>query len=620
LVHKGVGVANGQFLRRRGTSFYFRLRWPPRLANLLGKRELILHLGTTDRRLALHRARITRIRVEQVLTMATPKMTREEAERLVREWVDRCLWRQEIHAAKTDGYLVLEREEAERMGPSDAAELDLFLQFVGEIDVNRQKTKIRRALTTPGGLAAFAPIIAAAAAEMGIPADLDTADGRLLARAILRGYAELVGMNDGRIVPVPDRRPAPPTPEPSPGPGRFLDQWEAFVAAKLASSEWQDETAAGAATVKRLFDGLAPDATISDVFDTGLPLEFRTALTSLPRNYDKNADWKGLTFRAIIQATAGDKKLPRIKPVTVNKHLTYLLQYCDYLSKAKLVSRTFDNPFSGLLFPRKRGRAARDDRKQWPLELDRQFFSSPVYSGCASFHRRAKPGSEIHRDALFWVPIIGRTTGTRLDEICSRQVGDVTLDEIPCLRITDSKTTSSTRDVPIPRLLLDLGFLEHRVIGREPTEPLFPELTPQGTAQRRSTSFSKRYGTYRKLIKVNQPKIDFHSYRSNVETELKNISGVNSAWIDELLGHESSARKSEGDRYTKLIYQEILWDTINKVTFPVDMSHLYYDGKRGYQAPGALKQISVYAKHANQEINKKKGKKPAINIINPQKS
>jgi hypothetical protein len=61
----------------------------------------------------------------------------------------------------------------------------------------------------------------------------------------------------------------------------------------------------------------------------------------------------------------------------------------------------------------------------WPTDRDKAFFTSPVYAGCKSIFRRGIPGDEIHRDALFWIPLFGRTMGVREDEICGRLVGDI---------------------------------------------------------------------------------------------------------------------------------------------------------------------------------------------------
>jgi hypothetical protein len=77
------------------------------------------------------------------------------------------------------------------------------------------------------------------------------------------------------------------------------------------------------------------------------------------------------------------------------------------------------------------------------------------------------------------------------------------------LKIRNSKTGSSSRDVPLHELILQLGFLEHRCYGRLPDEPLFPELIAQGVEPRRSGAFSGRFTEYRKKTKTYRPGLIF---------------------------------------------------------------------------------------------------------------
>src|ERR1700693_3103803 len=134
---------------------------------------------------------------------------------------------------------------------------------------------------------------------------------------------------------------------------------------------------------------------------------------------------------------------------------------------------------------RAKGKKARDERYNWPKSLEQELFESPLYKGCASIHRRAKAGKEIHRDALFWMPLLARTMGTRENETCDALVGQIKVEDadegpIHYLEINDGKDSGSARDVPFADLVLGMGFLEQRVISRDPSEPLFPELLPQG--------------------------------------------------------------------------------------------------------------------------------------------
>jgi hypothetical protein len=227
--------------------------------------------------------------------------------------------------------------------------------------------------------------------------------------------------------------------------------------------------------------------------------------------------------------------------------------------------------------------------------MERKLFESPLYAGCASIHRRAKPGEEIHRDALFWMPLLARTMGARESELCDAFVRDVCFEEteegpIPYLAIVEGKDTGSSRDIPFADLVLDLGFLEQRVIGRDSDEPLFPELIPQGPA-----------------IKVYRPRVDFHSFRGNVETDLQNTAGINTAWIDELIGHESIIRRSEGDRYTKKIRLPLLRRLVNSISIDADLGQLRYTGVD----PDRGRALARFTALAEREMEKKRRSRDA---------
>jgi hypothetical protein len=149
-----------------------------------------------------------------------------------------------------------------------------------------------------------------------------------------------------------------------------------------------------------------------------------------------------------------------------------------------------------------------------------------------------------------------------------------------------------------------MGFLEQRVIGRDPSEPLFPELLPQGPGLRRSAAFTDRFSYYRTATKIHRPRIDFHSFRGNVETDLKNAD-LNSAWIDELIGHESVIRRSEGERYTKRILLPILRRLVNAIKINADLSHLAYGGQPGVASPSRDKDLARFVALAQREMMKK---------------
>ena len=95
------------------------------------------------------------------------------------------------------------------------------------------------------------------------------------------------------------------------------------------------------------------------------------------------------------------------------------------------------------------------------------------------------PAAEIYRDALFWMPLLARTMGTRENEVCDALVGDIKLEEtndgpIWYLEIIDGKDSGSERNVPFADLVLGMGFLEQRVIGRDPIRALVSRTDPAG--------------------------------------------------------------------------------------------------------------------------------------------
>jgi len=610
-------MAFGRYLRRRGHTWFFRLRWPKRFATCGNPGELIVSLKTGDYRRALHRARVLRLGLETLMTQFTPAMSRAEAEGRVRNWIDACIWRHEAHRAETNGFALLETHEVERMGEQDARELDALLRFCGTIYRDEQKKAVKAVLTGKEPLDSLAPVIDRAALGMGVTIDRTTADGRLLARTALRGYSTLLDELHEAVADIPRQAQAAVANPVLPG-FAFFAHWDEFIATKQSDRKWKRDTAGGAEATPRLFKDLIGNLPFAEI-NGDIVGRFRRAYLKLPYNYFHNVKWKKLTPAKVIEEVgkldeAARNKIRTTSTTTANKHVQNLIEYWDHLALHGKIPRGLDNAFRGHLTARRQGRAARDEHQLWPEDLNKKLFTSPLYTGCKSIFRRTIPGDEIHRDALFWVPIFGRLMGVREDEICGRMVGDIEwidteIGRVAYLKIRDSKTASSSRDVPIHWLILELGFLEHRYHGRPETEPLFPELIPQGVEPRRSGSFSGRFTDYRKKIKIMRPGVDFRSYRGNVETSLRNTDGVNAGWIDELIGHDSQVRRSEGARYTKSIFMANLKRTVDKVAIGVDLSKLYYSGPRGVQAAESGDDIARYLALAQREMNKKSARR-----------
>jgi hypothetical protein len=595
------------YLRHRGHTWFLRWKWPSRLAAFGFSGELIRSLRTSDFRIARRRALTLVLQIE-TMTEANQLPKRAELESAVRRWIDDSVWRQEIKRAETGGLDFFDSHEIEKMGREEASELDGLFRFASNIFAPQEKAAIGRVLTggTPDEL--HRSIITEAARQIGISTDPNTVAGRLVERTILRGYATLLDESRHIITDIPKGFSAEEKPA-APAQFIFTEFWESFQQHKLDNREWKSDTASNAEGTKNIFDKIFPAVTFAQIVSTPVASDFKSKLLLLPRHYARG-DHKKMSSEKLI---ARGRTLPRrdqMQDATANKHFTNLSEYWSYLVIQKKIAADIQNPFLGLHIPLKRGRKARNERNNWTPTLEKALFESPLYMGCASIHRRAVPGNEIHRDGLFWMPLLARTMGVRESEACDALVGGVKMEEtnegpVWYLEIIDGKDSGSERNVPFAKLVLGMGFLEQRVIGRDPSEPLFPELIPQGPGKRRSAAFTDRFAYYRKATKVYKPRVDFHSFRGNVETDLKNLPSTNQAWIDELIGHESTIRRSEGERYTKQINLPILQNLVNSIRINADLSHLRYAGAAGVAAPDRDHELTRFVALAEREMKKK---------------
>ena len=128
-------------------------------------------------------------------------------------------------------------------------------------------------------------------------------------------------------------------------------------------------------------------------------------------------------------------------------------------------------------------------RMPWAQERLQALLTSPIYTGCASRQRRRKPGRLVIRDATYWVPLMIMTMGTRIEEVLGLKRRNVILRNGVCCLLLGMdpdqriKTDDSERVVPIPQLLLDLGFVEWVREAAGSDALLFPCAARRGAAR-----------------------------------------------------------------------------------------------------------------------------------------
>jgi hypothetical protein len=379
-------------------------------------------------RIARRRALTLFLRIE-ALTNSNRMPSRAEAEGLVRKWIDACVWRQEIHRAESGGFDYLEPLEIEKMGRSDAGELDGLLRFAAGLHAEDEKKAIGQTLKGIHPADKYQLIVASAAREIGVPVEHETSEGRLFARTILRGYATLLDELRETVAAIP--RQISPAEESAPklASFRFTEFWDRFEARKLADREWKTDTAANARGSVSVFDRIFPAMTVAEIVAKPVAADFKSTLLQLPRHYARGKR-ASLSINELIAEGNNLPVADRVQNGTVNKHGGNLSEYWSYLVTQKKLADDLPNPFAGQHITRKKGKAARAERNNWTPSLEQEFFRSPLYTGCASIHRRAKPGDCIHRDALFWMPLLARTMGRVLGTYQGRREANKALEKI----------------------------------------------------------------------------------------------------------------------------------------------------------------------------------------------
>jgi tetratricopeptide (TPR) repeat protein len=259
------------------------------------------------------------------MTRFTPSKTKSEAEGLVRQWIDACLWRQEAQLAETDGFAFLEPDEIKDMDRQDAIELDGLMRFSDRMFAGEQKAKIARALG-PGspGFDAFDGIVNAVGRAIDVPVDRETADGRFYARMIMRGHATLLDEMRENIAGIPkqvqasvDRPILPNFP--------FFTHWDEFVATKKSDRKWKRDTADGAEATPRLFKALIGELPLAKI-DGSVVGRFRLEYLKLPFDHFHAKKWNKLTTKQVLAAVqkldeAAKAKIRLTSTTTANKHV-----------------------------------------------------------------------------------------------------------------------------------------------------------------------------------------------------------------------------------------------------------------------------------------------------------
>ena len=276
--------------------------------------------------------------------------------------------------------------------------------------------------------------------------------------------------------------------------------------------------------LRDLFE-LLGDMPASD-FDAGQARTLKERLSRCPQYFGLLPKFKGKTLRQVIDSNITYKT---ISAVTVNNRLRKLSAFLNW---CKVNGYTSENPLAGL---RVMTGAAKDAR----ISFDQDDLAKLLNLKTLEFEARK-------HSWRYWLPLLGRTTGARLEELCQLHVDDFILQQgIHCIRIDDNredqklKNSSSRRVLPIHPTLIALGLLNHiQAMRSSGVIRLFSELEP--TRGKLGHAPSKWFGRYKTKLGITDPRKTFHSFRHTLIDEMRD-AGVQDSLIKRIAGHEDSS-------------------------------------------------------------------------------
>ena len=249
-------------------------------------------------------------------------------------------------------------------------------------------------------------------------------------------------------------------------------------------------------------------------------------LSRCPQYFGLRPEYEGKTLRQVVESGATYKT---ITAVTVNNRLRKLSAFMNWCKTNGYVA---DNPLKGL-------KAMTGPAKEARLSFDRNDLTTLLDLAALKTEARKHPWR-------YWLPLLGRSTGARLEELCQLRVDDfIEQQGIPCIRIDDSregqnlKNSSSRRMLPLHPALIDLGLLQHiESVRSTGADRLFSEL--EAVRGKLGHAPSKWFGRYKTKLGVTDSRKTFHSFRHTLIDELRN-AGVQDSLIKRIAGHEDGA-------------------------------------------------------------------------------
>ncbi|MFJ7106638.1 site-specific integrase [Pseudomonas sp. NPDC098740] len=263
-----------------------------------------------------------------------------------------------------------------------------------------------------------------------------------------------------------------------------------------------------------------------EAFDARQARLLKERLCRCPQYFGLRPEFKGRTLKEVVESGSTYKT---ITAVTVNNRLRKLSAFLNWCKANGYIT---ENPLVGLKVMTGAAKEAR-------LSFDQHDLTILLDLNVLQDEARNHPWR-------YWLPLMGRATGARLEELCQLRVDDFIQQQvIHCIRIDDKsegqnlKNSSSRRVLPIHPTLVELGLLRHvESVRATGADRLFPELEP--VRGKLGHAPSKWFGRYKVKRGITDSKKTFHSFRHTLIDDLRD-SGVQDSLIKRIAGHEDGA-------------------------------------------------------------------------------
>lgn len=596
-------MARISHLLRRGGAYSVRMRVPADLVDILGRKEIVRALGTSEevearRRLfpvlAKMQAEFDDLRAHRILTKDdrdhavwdhyTGALDRDDAERA------QLPTEAEIAAAKS-GVFKSTREGADLSQPLAVLDVSveaIAMQNAANMSAERRRIKLEhlRKHVATNETALIADEVDAYVATHRLIAPRDSAGWITLARAMMRAEIEALRRSLERDAGDYGGQPGDPIVKPATGPRRetaapgerISDVFEIFASEnpRGVAKDRVDQCRRDIGTFVEMVGATFPlkNITKAEVRD------WKQLLTKLPVKATETKAFAKMDIRQIVKANEKIGK-PVLADRTVNRYLSSLGAFLTWSVNNGYIDR---NPVEGLMLKKE----AKAPTLPFNADQLQTLFSSPWFAGCQSadeWRLIGKPGNVLIRDHRFWVPLIMLFSGARPGEIGQLAVGDVRqMHGQWIMHITSEgdghgegksvKTAGSMRVVPVHPELIRLGFIRyHEARVKAGGTQLFPGAV-RNTRGQMMADMSREFARHLTRIGLKNGRgLSLYSFRHGAADALRR-AGYLDQQFGFILGHtQASMTGRYGIMPQGMLAQRV--ELIDAIAYPgLNLDHL----------------------------------------------